>query len=102
MKKYLLLYIAAAFLFTVPAHSDSFYILGSYVNPDGHSDIFDQNKAETTFEVDDLNGFGATFGYDHFIGEYVNLGGSIGFYETRHLFGREFESNGQDSLETFD
>ncbi len=81
MKKYLLLYVAVAFLFSVPAHADSFYILGSYVAPDGDSDVYDQNKAETTFEVDDLNGFGGTFGYDHFIGEYVNLGGSVSFYE---------------------
>lgn len=95
--KYLLLLIAAGFLFAVPAHSDSFYILGSYVTPEGDSDIFDQNNLELTFEVDDLNGFGATFGYDHFIGEFVNVGGAVGFYQhDTTVRDREFEfSNGQ-------
>ena len=65
MKKYLFLLIAVAF-FSLPAHSDSFYIMGSYFTPDGDSDIFDQNKAELTFKVDDLNDFGGTFGYNLF------------------------------------
>lgn len=81
MKKYLFLLIAVAF-FSLPAHSDSFYIMGSYFTPDGDSDIFDQNKAELTFKVDDLNDFGGTFGYNHFIGNYVDVGGSLAYYRT--------------------
>jgi opacity protein-like surface antigen len=66
---------------TIPAYSDSFYILASYVNPEAKSDVFEQNRSETTFDPDDLNDFGFTFGYDHFIGEFVNVGGSISVYE---------------------
>jgi hypothetical protein len=82
MKKYLFLLITAG-LFTIPAYSDSFYFLGSYVNPQGDSDIFLQNEIETDFETSDLNGFGVTFGYDHFIGEFVNIGGAVGYYQGR-------------------
>jgi hypothetical protein len=80
MKKYILLMILGLFV-TIPAHPDSFYLLASYVNPEAESDVFEQNRLETTFDPDDLNDFGVTFGYDHFIGEYVNVGGSISFYE---------------------
>ena len=79
MKKYLLT-LAAAVLFAIPAYSGSFYALGSYVTLEGDSDIYRQNSEETTFEVDDLNSFGGTFGYDHFFGDYVNFGPSISFY----------------------
>jgi opacity protein-like surface antigen len=92
MKKYLFLAIAAAFLFTTPAFSDSFYFLGSYVSPEGDSDIFEQNNEELTFDVDDLNGFGVTLGYDHFVGEFVNVGASVSFYEKdTTVADREFE-----------
>jgi len=79
MKKYLFLLIAAT-LFSLPAHSDSFYVMGSYFNPDGDSDVFDQNIMETTFQVDDLNGWGGTFGYNHFIGEHFDLGADLAYY----------------------
>jgi len=79
MKKYLLLLIGALF-FAMPAHSDSVYFMGSYFTPDGESDVFDQNIQETFFEVDDLNDFGGTFGYNHFIGDYVDVGGSVAYY----------------------
>jgi opacity protein-like surface antigen len=92
MKKYLLLATAAVFLFSIPASSDSIYILGSYVTPEGESDIFEQNRDELTFDVDELDGFGGTFGYDHFVGEFVNVGGSISFYEEdTTVSDREFE-----------
>jgi hypothetical protein len=91
MKKYLFLLIAAT-LYSFPVHSDSFYVMGSYFNPDGHSDIFDQNKAETFFQVDDLNDWGGTFGYDHFIGNYIDVGGSIAYYRTvQTIEDRQFE-----------
>jgi hypothetical protein len=100
MKKYLLMMIAAACLFTVPAYSDSIYVLGSYVQPDADSDIFDQNETELTFDRDDLNGFGATFGYDHFLGDFINIGGSIGVYQDdTTVADREFEfPNGRPIL----
>ncbi len=75
-------------LFAYPAFSDSVYILGSYLNPDGRSDIFEQNRSETTFDTDGFDNFTATFGYDHFIGEYVNVGGSLTYYKD--------ETSGQD------
>ena len=34
------------------------------------------------FKVDDLNDFGGTFGYNHFIGNYVDVGGSLAYYRT--------------------
>jgi opacity protein-like surface antigen len=99
MKKYLMLMTAVAFLFTIPAYSDSFYILGSYVTPEGDSDIYDQNNEEVTFEVDDLNGFGATFGYDHFVGDFVNVGGAISFYQNDTVVrDREFEFENGDPI----
>ena len=99
MKKYILLATAAAFFFTLPAFSDSIYILGSYVSPEGDSDIFEQNAEEVTFDVDDLNGFGATFGYDRFVGEFVNVGASIGFYENdTTVIDREFEFPNGDPI----
>ena len=81
MKKYLFLFIFTA-LFSLPSHSDSFYMMGSYFNPDGQSDVFHQNKTETTFQVDDLDNWGGTVGYHHFIGNYINLGGSTAYYHT--------------------
>jgi hypothetical protein len=80
MKKHMLLMILGMFI-TIPAFSDSIYVLASYVNPEADSDIFEQNRLETSFDPDELNGFGATFGYDHFIGEFVNVGGSISVYQ---------------------
>ena len=79
--KMCLFVLATAILFSVPAYSDSIYVLGTYVNPDGRSDIFEQNHIETTFDSGELDKFGATFGYDHFIGEYVNIGGSLTYYK---------------------
>lgn len=60
---------------------DAIYFLGTYFSPNGRSDIFQQNRRETTFDVDDLNDFAVTGGYDHFIGEYVNVGGSVTYYK---------------------
>ena len=76
------LFIVGTFLlFSYPAFSDSIYVLGSYLSPNGRSDIFEQNRTETTFDTDDLNDFGTTFGYDHFIGKYLNVGGSVTYYQ---------------------
>ena len=60
---------------------DSIYFLGSYMNPNGRSDIFELNHRETTFDVDDLNDFAYTAGFDHYIGDYVALGGSVTYYK---------------------
>ncbi|MCI0412629.1 hypothetical protein L0222_07490 [bacterium] len=98
MKKSLLLMIIAVFI-TIPAHSDSLYVLASYVNPEGESDVYEQNRIETTFDPDDLNALGGTFGYDHFIGEFVNIGGSISFYEgDTTVRDREFEFTNGDPI----
>lgn len=68
-------------LFAVPViAADSIYIFGSYFSPDGRSDIFEQNRRETTFDTDKLNDFAYTAGYDHHLGEYVVLGGSATYY----------------------
>ena len=71
---------AIILLFASPVLSDSFYVLGTYFSPNGRSDIFEQNRRETTFDTDDLNDFGATVGYDHFVGDYFNIGGSASYY----------------------
>jgi len=67
---------------TIPAHSDSIYVLGSYFIPKGNSDVYRQNRIETTFEVQDLNTVGGTFGYDHFLGDFISIGGSASFYRS--------------------
>jgi hypothetical protein len=70
-------------LAAAPAFAGSFNILGGYVVPSQDSVVFTQNETETTFEKSDLNDFGITFGYDHFLSEYINLGGSISYYRGR-------------------
>lgn len=75
----LLLSILFLSVLSLPAFADSFNVSASYFMPRGDSDIFDQNKIETTFRTKDLNGFGASFRYDHFIGEYVNVGAGVSF-----------------------
>ena len=76
-----LIVAAIILLFASPVlAADSFYILGTYVSPNGRSDIFQQNRRETTFDTDDLNDFGATIGFDHFVGDYFNIGGSACYY----------------------
>jgi len=100
MKKYLFLLLATA-LFSIPAHSDSFYVMGSYFSVEGDSsDVFEQNKFETSFDVDDLNDWGGTFGYNHFIGEYFDVGGSVSYYHgDTTVEDRDFEfPNGQPIL----
>ena len=67
---------------SIPAFADSFYFLGGYAWISGDSDIYVQNELETTFDVDDLNNFTFTIGYDHFIGDYVNLGGNLSYYDS--------------------
>jgi opacity protein-like surface antigen len=94
MKKYLFLLICAIF-FALPAHSDSFFIMGSYFTPDGKSDVFRQNIRETVFKVDDLNDFGGTFGYNHFIGNYVDVGGSLAYYRTVETVQDRITPNGR-------
>jgi hypothetical protein len=91
MKK-LFLFIVILFYSSLFVAADSITVLGGYVGPSGESDVYTQNERETTFEVSDLDGFGATFGYDHFIGEYVNLGGSLTFYQDdTDVIDEEFE-----------
>src|SRR5688500_3956424 len=59
---------------------NAIYFFGTYFSPNGRSDIFEQNRRETTFDVDDLNDFAATGGYDRFVGEYFAVGGSVTYY----------------------
>jgi hypothetical protein len=80
MRKWLL--IIAALMIAGPAWAGSINVLGGYVRPNGDSDVFQQNELETTFDVRDLDGFGVTVGYDHFLGDYINLGGSFSFYRS--------------------
>lgn len=68
-----------------PAFAGSFNILGGYVTPSADSDIYTQNELETTFQKSDLNDFGITFGYDHFLTEHINLGGSLSYYRSTTL-----------------
>lgn len=80
MKKLL---ISAFFviLLSTAAFSDSVYVLAGYNWPAGKSDVFTQNESETSFRVNDLNWWSGTFGYDHFLSNYISLGGSISGYE---------------------
>jgi hypothetical protein len=80
--KRLLLLATVIVAFAAPAHAASFYILGSYARPSGDSDIFEQNKLETTFQDSDLNDLGFTAGYDHFLTDNLNLGGSVSLYNS--------------------
>lgn len=80
MKKLLLVMMMFAGMASVPAFADQVNLLGGYVLPEGNSDVYDQNARETTFRTKDLDGWGGTFGYDHFLGEFVNLGISSSFY----------------------
>jgi hypothetical protein len=91
MKKvFLLILIAAAF--AAPASAGSLTVLGGYAQPAGDSDVFEQNELELTFEKDDLNSFAFSVGYDHFLGDYVNLGGSVSFLEgDTDAIDRDFE-----------
>lgn len=81
MRKVLLLILLSAAT-AVPASAGSINALFGYVQPRGDSDIYSQNELETTFRTNDLNDFGGTVGYDHFLGNYVNVGASFSFYES--------------------
>jgi hypothetical protein len=84
---------------SLPAFSDSITITGSYFMPRGHSDIFDQNERETTFRTNDLNGFGAGFQYDHFIGNFVNIGAGVSFYDQNtDVIDNDFEFPNGDQI----
>jgi opacity protein-like surface antigen len=73
-----ILFLAAV---SLPAFADSITVTGSYFMPRGDSDIFTQNEHETSFRTNDLNGLGAQFRYDHFLGNYINIGGGVSFYD---------------------
>jgi hypothetical protein len=98
MKKLIFMMISIA-LVSIPVFADSFTVLGGYTSPRGDSDIYDQNALETDFDVDDLNDFGASFSYDHFVGDFVNIGGGLSFYqgETR-VTDQEFEFSNGDPI----
>lgn len=80
MKKVLLALIFG--LLTMPVFADSINLLAGYVVPNGDSDVFTQNKIETTFDVGDLEDFGGTISYSHFLGEYINLDAGFSYYES--------------------
>ena len=80
-------------LVSIPVLAGSLTVLGGYTSPRGDSDIFDQNALETDFDVDDLNDFGASFSYDHFIGEFVNVGAGVSFFDgDTRVTDQEFET----------
>jgi hypothetical protein len=66
---------------TAPVLADSVNLLAGYFIPSGDSDIYQQNEAETTFRVNDLNDFIGSAGYDHFLGNHFSLGGNLSFYQ---------------------
>ena len=66
----------------LPVFSGSVTILGGYVMPEAKSDVYEQNEFETTFETGDLQSFGGIVRYDHFLGNFINLSGSISYYES--------------------
>ncbi|HSE39627.1 MAG TPA: outer membrane beta-barrel protein [Acidobacteriota bacterium] len=80
MKKVFLLILLTAAAAS-PASAGSINVLAGYAMPSGDSDVFQQNERELTFEPDDLNDFSISVGYDFFLGDYVNLGGSFSWYE---------------------
>ena len=67
-------------LLAFPVFADSVTVLGGYVAPRGDSDVFDQNKLETGFRINDLNSGGVIVRYDHFLGPFVNIGGQLTAY----------------------
>lgn len=81
MKRLMALFLLAG-LAGVPAFGDSITFTGGYVLPKGDSDVYFQNELETTFDIHDLDGFGATIRYDHFLGNYVNIGGGFSYYDS--------------------
>ncbi len=103
MKRFIL---SVLFLVVVslPAYSDSITVLGGYVLPKGDSDVFSQNELETTFEVNDLNDFGVYVGYDHFMGNYVNLAFGFTYYRSdTNVEDRDFEfPNGSPVVRNID
>lgn len=91
MKK-LLFFVGILTVIGVSAFADSFYGMGGYYQPSGNSDIYDQNVRETTFHVNDLNGWGGIVGYDHFLGEHINVGASVsGFSKGTDVEDVDFE-----------
>ena len=96
MKKYFCI-ISLLAAFASPAFSDSVTVLGGYLLPGGDSDVYKQNEQETTFEVSDLNDFALTGRYDHFLGDFINIGASLSGYEGHTVVeDRDFEfENGQ-------
>jgi Outer membrane protein beta-barrel domain len=80
MKKLLLAMIFSGFV-SVPVFADSVNVLFGYAIPRGDSDVYQQNEAETTFRVKDLNDFIGSVGYDHFFGDHISLGGNFAYYQ---------------------
>jgi hypothetical protein len=92
-------FLLLACCLSVPAFSDSVTVLGGYALPSGDSDIFRQNERETNFEVNDLNDFTFTARYDHFFGDFVNLGGSVSFFDAdTHVVDSDFEFENGDPI----
>jgi Outer membrane protein beta-barrel domain len=79
MKKVLLFMFLCATA-ALPASAGSVNALFGWVQPSGDSDIYSQNEQETTFRVNDLDGFGGSVGYDFFLGDYVNVGAGFSYY----------------------
>jgi hypothetical protein len=80
MKKLLLMMIFVGIASVPAVFADQVNLFAGYVLPSGNSDVFDQNARETTFRTSDLDGWGGTIGYDHFLGEFFNLGLSTSYY----------------------
>ncbi len=97
--KRIFLYVLFLSIVNLPAFSDSITVLGGYVLPKGESDVFQQNELETTFEVDDLNDFGVYVGYDHFLGNFVNLAVGVSYYQSdTDVVDRDFEFPNGDPI----
>jgi hypothetical protein len=82
MNKFLLI-LGFSLITACPVLAGSLTVLGGYVTPSGSSDIFTQNEQETTFRTKDLNDFGISIGYDHFLNNYINIGGGVTYYRGR-------------------
>jgi opacity protein-like surface antigen len=80
MRKLLLLSFVFSVL-AIPVMADSVNVFAGYVLPQGDSDVYTQNEAETTFRVKDLDDFSGSVQYDHFFGEHFTLEGNFSFYQ---------------------
>ena len=81
MKKLAAFFLLAG-LAAIPAFGDSITITGGYFLPRGDSDVFFQNEIETTFDVHDLDGWGGTIRYEHFLGDHFSLGGGFSYNDS--------------------